>query len=87
MSFGVSHSRGSNPTLLWLWCSLATVAQIQPLAWKLPHAAGAALKNTYIHTHISTYNPYSRSLDKAGGLVGHNTLHSLELSVPGVIPL
>ena len=33
-----------DPTLLWLWYRLAAVAQIQPLAWELPYAAGAALK-------------------------------------------
>ena len=35
---------GSDPTLLWLWHRPAAVAQIQPLAWELPYAAGAALK-------------------------------------------
>ena len=30
--------------LLWLWHWLAAVAPVQPLAWKLPYAAGAALK-------------------------------------------
>ena len=30
--------------LLWLWCSLVAKAQIQPLAWELPYAIGAALK-------------------------------------------
>ena len=33
-----------NPALLWLWCRLAAVAPIQPLAWELPCAMGAALK-------------------------------------------
>ena len=31
--------------LLRLWCRLATVALIQPLAWELPYAANAALKS------------------------------------------
>ena len=31
-------------TWLWLWRRLAAAAPIQPLAWKLPYAAGAALK-------------------------------------------
>ena len=35
---------GSNPTLLWLWCRLAAVASIWPLAWELPSAMCAALK-------------------------------------------
>ena len=31
--------------LLWLWCRLAAVAPIQPLAWKPPYAMGVALKS------------------------------------------
>ena len=30
--------------MLWLWCRPATVVLIQPLAWELLYAAGAALK-------------------------------------------
>ena len=30
--------------MLWLWCRLAAVAPIRPLAWELPCAMGAALK-------------------------------------------
>ena len=30
--------------LLWLWCWLAAVALIRPLAWEPPYVAGAALK-------------------------------------------
>ena len=30
--------------LLWLWCSPAATALIQPLAWESPHAAVVALK-------------------------------------------
>ena len=30
--------------LRWLWCRLAAVALIRPLAWELPYAAGVALK-------------------------------------------
>ena len=33
-----------DPVLPWLWCRLAEAAPIQPLAWKLPYAADAALK-------------------------------------------
>ena len=33
-----------DPALLWLWCRLAAVALIGPLAWELPYAMGAALK-------------------------------------------
>ena len=30
--------------LLWLWCRPVSTAPIGSLAWKLPYAAGAALK-------------------------------------------
>ena len=35
----------SDPLLLWLWYRPAAVAPIQPLAWELPYADGAALKS------------------------------------------
>ena len=38
MSCGVVCRRGSDPKLPWLWCSLAAVALIQPLAWELLYA-------------------------------------------------
>ena len=44
MSCGVGHRRGSDPSLLWLWCRPAAVALIGPLAREPPYAAGVALK-------------------------------------------
>ena len=44
MSYGVGRRRGPDLALLWLWCGLAAVAPIQPLAWEPPYAADAALK-------------------------------------------
>ena len=44
MSRGVGRRRGSDPTLLWLWCRLAAVAPIGALAWEPPYAVGTALK-------------------------------------------
>ena len=44
MSCGIGRRGSLDPTLLRLWCRLAAVAQIQPLAWELPYAVGAALK-------------------------------------------
>jgi len=41
---GVGPTYGWDLVLLWLWCTLAAAAPIQPLAWELPYAAGAALK-------------------------------------------
>ena len=46
--------------LLWLWCGLAAIALIRPLAWETPYAAGAALekakkkkmKSTEIYTRV-----------------------------------
>ena len=44
MSCGIGHRRGLDPVLLWLFCRPAATALIQPLAWELPYAVGAALK-------------------------------------------
>ena len=45
MSCGVGHSRGSGPTLLWLWRRAEAVAlPVRPIAWELPYAVGGALK-------------------------------------------
>ena len=46
MSCGVGPRCGSDLTLpwLWLWCRLAAVPPIRPLAWEPLYAAGAALK-------------------------------------------
>ena len=44
VSRGVGHRHGLDPVLLWLWCRLAAVAPIRPLAWKIPYAEGAALR-------------------------------------------
>ena len=44
MSYGKGRRRSSDPALLWLWCRLAFVAPIRPLAWELPYAVGIALK-------------------------------------------
>ena len=44
MSCGLGHRHSSDPMLLWLWCSTAAIAPIQPLAWKLPYTVGSALK-------------------------------------------
>ena len=39
-----SCRRGLDPVLFWLWCRLAAIALIRPLAWEPPYAVGAALK-------------------------------------------
>ena len=51
MRCGVGRRHSSDPMLLWLWlwlwlwCRPVATALIQPLAWVLPYAAGAALKD------------------------------------------
>ena len=42
MSCGVGHMYSSDLALLW--CRLAAVALIQPLAWEPQYAVGVALK-------------------------------------------
>ena len=44
MSCGVGRRRGLDPALLWLWCRLAAVAPIGPLAWEFPYATGVTIK-------------------------------------------
>ena len=45
VSYGVGRRGGLDPKLLWLWCRLAAVAPIRPLARELPYAICAALKS------------------------------------------
>ena len=42
MSCRVGRRRGSDPSVLWVWCRPVATAPIQPLAWEPPHAMGAA---------------------------------------------
>ena len=44
MSCGIGRRHGSDPTLLWLWCRLASTAPIGPLAWESQYAMVVALK-------------------------------------------
>ena len=45
MSCGVGQRCGLDLALLWLWCRPAAAVLIRSLAWELPYAVGAALKN------------------------------------------
>ena len=45
VSCGVGCKYVSDPALLWLWCRLAAIAPIQPLAWELPYTSGVALES------------------------------------------
>ena len=44
MSCDVGSRCGSDLVMLWLWCRLAAVALIRPLAWELPYALSVALE-------------------------------------------
>ena len=46
VSCSVGHRQGLDLVLLRLWCRLAAVAPIRPIAWEPSYAMGAALKMT-----------------------------------------
>ena len=51
MSCGIGCRCGSDLALLQLWCSLAAIAPIGPLAWEPP--ALIRQKDTHTHTHTN----------------------------------
>ena len=51
--------RGLDPALLWLWCQLAAVALIEPLARELAYAEGAVIKRNKTKQQICILNFYS----------------------------
>ena len=66
MSCGVGRRCGLDPTLLWLWYRPAAIAPIQPLAWELQYAKGAAIKRQKkkvndgpIGVHCSIFSPFA----------------------------
>ena len=73
MSCGVGHRCGSDLVLLWLWCRLAAVAPIRPLAWETPYAAGTALKRQKKKKNLDSSHFYFHVLlslaTTLGGLV------------------
>ena len=44
MNCSTGRRCSSDPELLRLWCRLAAVAPIRPLAWEFPYGAGVAIK-------------------------------------------
>ena len=61
MSCGVGCRHGSDPGVLWLWCSPAPTAPIGPLAWEPPYASGMALKRQNINKCGLNYRKTSKS--------------------------
>ena len=45
VSCGIGHRQDLDLALLWLWCRLAAIALIGPLAWEPPQPTGSALKS------------------------------------------
>ena len=43
MSYGIGRRRNLDLVLLWLWCRLAAIAPIRPLAWEPPLAMSVAI--------------------------------------------
>ena len=66
MSCGVGHSHSSDLVLLWLWCRTVAAAPIQPLAWKLLYAVGAALKRQERKTRKQERKEKGRKEKKKG---------------------
>ena len=52
MSCGVGRGCSSGLELLWLWCRLASITPIGPLAWEPPCAISAALKRQKTNTYV-----------------------------------
>ena len=44
VSSGVGPRHSIDPEMLWLWCTLAATAVIQPMAFRTSRVVGAALK-------------------------------------------
>ena len=71
MSCGIGRRFGSDLTLLWLWlwCRLAAAAPIQPLAWEIPYATGAALKRKSKKKKKKEFEDgNSKALNQAGAM-------------------
>ena len=73
MNRGVGHRRGLDPVLLWLWCRSAAAAPIRPLAWELPYAVGATLKEQKTNKKPQPWEMPQRpkeSMFQEGGIKG-----------------
>ena len=77
MSCGVGCRHSLDPMLLWLWCRPAAAVPIQPLAWELPNAPGAAL-NSKSKTKQKTHNDLKVQYRKIclGENESQNNVHS-----------
>ena len=70
MSCGVGCRHSLDLMLLWLWCRLAGVAPIGPLAWEPPHAMGEALKSKNIKIKIKLCQEFLLWCNGIGSISG-----------------
>ena len=64
MNCGVVGRHGWDLGLPWLWCRLAAVALIGPLAWEPPYATGAALQSKINKQINKCYQSSSQTVKK-----------------------
>ena len=57
LSYSIDGRCSSDLVLLWLWCRLAAVAPVRPVAWELPYAVGVALKKNNNNKDLGTQSP------------------------------
>ena len=54
---------GRDPTLLWLWCRLAAIAPIRPLAWEHPYAMGTVFKKKKNATLVFSHHTLTKCIN------------------------
>ena len=64
MSCGVGCRRGSDPTLLHLWCRPGATAPIGPLAWEPPYATDTAPPQKKIFLIVKLMHGHRRKVQK-----------------------
>ena len=69
MNCGVGRRHGWDPVLLWLWCRLAAIAPIEPLAWEPPCAVGVDLQNNQVQRKKEKKNGGNRVLGSESDLI------------------
>ena len=77
MTCAVGLKRGMDLVLLWLWCRLAAVAPIRPLAQELPYAVGEALQSK-----INKLKKKKGEKERNSSWWSHKTFFKSDIGVP-----
>ena len=87
LSCAVGQRHGLDLGLLWLWCRLAAVAPIRPLAWELPSAVRMTLKRQKIKikNKIKLRTVHQEFLLWLRGLWPQHSLHEDADLIPGLV--